>query len=157
MGFWTRDPERAGRNVTCAAEAVAKRKVADVSEREMALSFVLLLAQMDNATISLMGFYDDDLDFIAELASRLDVADDLAFRRKLVRVARQLVRHGVLLSQMRGTYKEYLGEPAKTQVYWLKPGKAGLLTRGKTQYTMEPEWEASFLLRHAYPDPALSG
>lgn len=120
----------------------------------MALAFVLLLAETHgDVPVSLMGFYDDDAAFLADLAERLQVADDAAFRRKVVKVARQLVRYGVLYTRMRGTNKEYLGEPAKTQIYWLKVGKAHLLTAPAGDGRMGPESEAAFLLRHAYPDP----
>lgn len=115
------------------------------------MSFVLHLAECGDPSLSLMGFYDDDADFLDSLAKRLDTKDDAAFRNKLRRVARRLVQYGVLYTMMKGTGKEYLGEPAKTQIYWLKPGKAGLLTRGKSEVTMAPEDEAAFLLRHAYP------
>lgn len=36
---------------------------------------------------------------------------------------------------------------------WLRPGKADLICRGQTEYTMTPAGEAAFLLRHAYPRP----
>lgn len=134
------------------AEAPASvRTIREISEREIAMALVLELAESGDHKVSLMGFYDDDLDFIMALAARLGVVDNRPFRNKLVRVARELVRVGALDSKMFGTGKEYLGEPSKTQAYWLPPGKAGLLTRGRTEVTMDPEGEAAFLIRRAYP------
>lgn len=130
-----------------------KRTARQVSEREMALALVLELAESGLPSFALMGFYDDDADFLKDLADRLQVDLTKAFHNKLTKVARCLVNYGILYSQMRGTHKEYFGEPTRQMEYWLRPGKARLLTRGKTEHTMSPEDEASFLLRHAYPAP----
>ncbi|QBQ74808.1 hypothetical protein BcepSauron_428 [Burkholderia phage BcepSauron] len=130
-----------------------KRPIRSVAEREIAMALVLEFAESGLPRFALMGFYDDDSDFMNDLADRLSVRYDNAFVRKLTKVVRRLVRYGVLYSEMRGTQKYYVGEPAKQMEYWLRPGKASLLTRGRTEYTMEPEGEAAFLLRHAYPDP----
>lgn len=102
----------------------------------------------------MLGFYDDDADFLADLADRLNVIGDKAFHNKLTRVVRKLVNYGVLRAEMCGTYKEYIGEPTKQMNYcFAKPGKADLLTRGESEHTGSPEWEASFLIRRAYPKP----
>jgi hypothetical protein len=130
-----------------------KRTARQVSERELALALVLELAETPRHRFALLGFYDDDADFLQALANRVQVEWDKAFHNKITRVSRRLVNYGVLYSEMRGTYKEYIGEPSKQMEYWLLPGKANLLTRGQTDYTMSPEGEASFLLRHAYPAP----
>lgn len=131
-----------------------KQLVRDVSERDIAVALVLELAEYGLRPFALLGFYDDDVDFLTNLSDRIGVANDKAFRSKLTRVVRKLVNHGVLYAKMRGTHKEYIGEPAKQMEYgFLKPGKAKLLTRGETDYTGTPEWEADFLLRHAYPKP----
>jgi hypothetical protein len=131
----------------------AKRAARQISEREMALALVLEFAESGLHRFAMRGFYDDDADFLKDLADRLQTDYNQAFHNKLTRVVRCLVKYGVLYSEMRGTYKEYFGEPEKQMEYWLRPGKARLLTRGKTDYTMSPEDEASFLLRHAYPTP----
>lgn len=131
------------------------RQVRGVSERDIALALVLELAESDLHHFSPLGFYDDDQDFLGDLANRLGVANDRAFRNKLTRVVRRLVSYGVLYAKMRGTHKEYIGEPAKQMEYgFSNPGKANLLTRGESDYTGTPEWEANFLLRRAYPDDA---
>lgn len=125
-----------------------------IPEREIAIALVLEFAESGLPAFSLLGFYDDDADFILGLAKRLSVVDDKAFKNKVTRVVRKLVRYGVLYGVMSGTQKEYIGEPAKQMDYrFTKPGKANLLTRGKSDYTGTPEWEAAFLLRHAYPEP----
>ena len=122
-----------------------------LSEREIAIALVLEYADSGCTSFSLMGFYDDDFEFLHALADRLNVKDDQAFRNKLRRVVRHLVNYGVLSSRMQGTAKEYCDEPAKQMNYKLKPGKAELIRKGKTDHTMAPEDEAAFLLRHAYP------
>jgi hypothetical protein len=129
------------------------RQVRGVSERDIAIALVLELAESGLRHFSLLGFYDDDQDFLGDLANRLGVADDRAFRNKLTRVVRRLVSYGVLYAKMRGTHKEYIGEPPKQMEYGFSdPGKANLLTRGESDNTGTPEWEANFLLRRAYPD-----
>ena len=131
----------------------AKRPVRQITEREMALALVLEFAESGLHRFALRGFYDYDADFLTDLADRLQTDYNQAFHNKLTKVVRCLVQYGVLYSEMRGTHKEYFGEPEKQMEYWLRPGKARLLTKGKTEHTMSPEDEASFLLRHAYPDP----
>lgn len=135
------------------SEEQPKRKIRNVSEREIALTLVLELAQSGLPSFSLMGFYDDDFEFIEGLADRLNVPFDKSFTNKLTKVVRTLVNYGVLYSRMAGTHKEYFGEPTKQMEYWLRPGKAELIRRGKSEVTMAPEDEVAFLLRHAYPDP----
>lgn len=132
---------------------MSQRKIRSVSEREIALALVLEFAESELINFSLMGFYDDDFDFISDLAERLNVANDTSFKNKLTKVVRTLVNYNVLHSRMSGTHKEYFGEPTKQMDYWLRPGKAELIRRGKTDYTMAPEDEAAFLIRHAYPYP----
>lgn len=120
----------------------------------MAIQLVLELAESGLLSFALLGFYDDDAEFLRGLAERLNATDDKAFQNKLRRVVRKLVSYGVLSAVMRGTHKEYLGEPSKQMEYsFANPGKARLLTLGKTDYTGSPEWEAAFLLRRVYPDP----
>lgn len=124
-----------------------------VTEREIAIALVLELAESGLRHFALSGFYDNDFDFLNDLAERIGVVNDKAFHNKLTRVVRTLVRHGVLYGRMRGTHKEYIGEPNKQMDYgFMSPGKANLLTRGESDHTGAPEWEASFLLRRAYPD-----
>ncbi|MBK6616334.1 MAG: hypothetical protein IPG27_20415 [Ottowia sp.] len=119
----------------------------------MAIALVLEYAQSEAISFSLLGFYDDDHEFLSGLAERLEVRQDRAYTNKLTKVVRRLVNYGVLYARMSGTSKEYLGEPAKQMNYRLKVGKAELIRKGKTHCTMEPEGEAAFLLRHAYPEP----
>ena len=129
------------------------RHARTITEREIAIALVLELAESGLHDFSLLGFYDDDADFLISLADRLNVVEGKAFRNKLIRVVRHLVNYGVLFAAMRGTHKEHIGEPAKQMDYSLHPGKANLLTRGESEHTGSPEWEASFLLRRAYPKP----
>lgn len=137
----------------CVDGKVTKR-ARDISERDIAIALVLEFAESGLHSFSLLGFYDDDADFLIDLAKRLNVAEDKAFHAKLKRVVRKLVSYGVLYGSMDGTHKEYIGEPTKQMNYrFVGPGKAALLTRGKTDHTGTPEWEASYLLRRAYPEP----
>lgn len=136
--------------------ANARRPIRAVPERDIALSLVLEFAQSEWGQFSLLGFYDHDADFIKTLAERLHVKNDLAFINKLRRVVRTLARYRVLHSRMSSTHKEYIDEPSKQMNYWLRPGKAELIRKGKTDYTMAPEDETAFLLRHAYPKPDIS-
>jgi hypothetical protein len=130
------------------------RHARNLTERDIALALVLEFAESGLHHFALLGAYDNDAEFVDGLAARLCVAHDKAFHNKLARVVRKLVRYGVFCGQMRGTHKEYMGEPAKQMDYsFASPGKAHLLTHGKTDYIGEPEWEASFLLRRAYPEP----
>jgi len=120
----------------------------------MAIQLVLKLAESGLLSFALLGFYDDDADFLSGLAERLKVTDDKAFQNKLRRVVRKLVRYGVLSAVMRGTHKEHRGEPSKQMEYsFANPGKAKLLTLGNDEYPGSPEWAAASLLRRAYPDP----
>lgn len=123
-----------------------------ISEREIAMALVLEYAETHCISFSLMGFYDDDADFLQGLAVRLRVPNNKAFWAKLTRVVRKLVNYGVFHARMRGTAKEYIDEPAKQMTYWMRAGKDALLRREyKPGVTMGPEGEAAFLLRHAYP------
>jgi len=128
-----------------------KVKSREISERDIAINLVIELAESGLRSFSLLGFYDDDCDFLSDLAERLNVVEDKSWKNKLTKVVRVLVKYGVLTARMNNTHKYYIGEPSKQMEYTLKVGKAQLLTRGETEYTGDPEWEASFLLRHAYP------
>ncbi len=130
-----------------------ERLVRRISEREIAIALVLEYAETNCINFGLLGFYDDDAEFLKGLADRLGVPENQAFKNKLTRVVRRLVNYGVLHARMRGTAKEYYGEPDKQMSYWLKAGKAELILRGETEHTMSPENEVAFLLRHAYPEP----
>lgn len=136
----------------CAAAGDAKC-IRRLSEREIALALVLEYAESNATSFSLMAFYDDDVAFLRGLSERLGVPMNVAFTNKLRRIVCRLVSHGVLYARMMGTGKEYIDEPAKQMNYFLKPGKAELIRRGKTDCTMAPEDEAAFLLRRAYPAP----
>lgn len=142
-------------SVKDAKPAPALRTSRQVSEREIAIALVLEMAQLrGNQRIALMGFYDDDHEFLVDLARVLNVEYGKPWFNKLTKVVRCLVNHGVLHSEMRGTHKEYIGEPSKQMEYWLRPGKAHLLRQPyKAGVFMGPEDEASFLLRRAYPEP----
>jgi hypothetical protein len=128
-----------------------KRTPRQVSERELAISLVLALAESGLIHFSLSGYYDDDEEFMAILSERLNVERNQAFLNKVTKVVRRLVNHDVLISDMSSNHKQYIGEPAKQKDYRLRPGKATLLTQEKTEVTMGPEGEASFLVRRAYP------
>lgn len=125
-----------------------------ISERDIAIGLVLELADFgERRHFSLLCYYDDDSDFFHGLANRLNVVANNAFHNKLTKVVRNLVNVGVLETGVFCTHKEYVGEPTKQTEYWLKPGAANRLTRGRTECTNEPEWEASFLIRRAYENP----
>ena len=126
-------------------------KSREISERDIAINLVIELAESGLSSFSLLGFYDDDCYFLSDLAERLNVIEDKSWKNKLTKVVRVLVNYGVLTARMNNNHKDHIGEPTKQMEYTLKVGKAQLLTRGKTEYTGDPEWEASFLLRNAYP------
>ena len=130
------------------------KKVRGITERTFAIAVLVTLAQ-DTRThqVSLLGFYDDDADAIEAIAERLGVSpDSKPYRNKLRRVIQRLVRYGVLHAERCGTHKEYIGEPTQQTNYILESGRARRMM-GKTEHYHEPEWEACFILRHAYPDP----
>lgn len=134
--------------------ASRKRSMRSVTEREIAMALVLEYVETNCISFSLMGFYDDDADFLQGLAERLNVPNDSSFKNKLTRVVRRLVNYGVLNSRMSGTAKEYVDEPSKQMNYRLKNGKAEVIRQErKPGVTMGPEGETAFLLRHAYPEP----
>lgn len=54
----------------------------NVSEREIAITLVLELAESGLHHFALFGFYDDDAEFLGGLAARLGVADDPVHRVK---------------------------------------------------------------------------
>ena len=142
-------------NIQTADTQSTKRKVRDVSERELAIALVLALAHETNYTFSPLGFYDDDLEFMAELAAQLNVPYDQAYKNKVIKVSRQLVNYGVLYARITQTAKEYIDEPNRQQNYTLNPVKVHLLTEpARPGITYGPQGEAEWLLRHAYPDPA---
>ena len=133
--------------------SIGARKARQVSEREIALTLVLMLAQSNYKRFALQQFYDDDMEFIDDVRKELNIEFSKAWDNKLAKVVRRLVNYGVFESRMSSTQKEYVGEPAKQRDYWLPPGKRDLINRGQTDYTMTPEGEVKFLLRRAYPDP----
>lgn len=132
----------------------AARKVRATSERDIAIAILVTLAQDTRFhEFSLMGFYDEDAEAIQAMADRLGLpSHSKPFLNKLRKVTRTLVQYGVLSARMRGTHKEYLGEPAKQTNYRLEAGRAHRM-KGKNEHYHEPEWEAGFILRHAYPKP----
>lgn len=129
------------------------RKIRQVSEREIAINLVMQFAEWDWVRFSMLGFYDDDIEFVDGLAERLGVIADKAYLAKVTKVVRRLENYGVLIGRMSSNHKEYIGEPAKQKSYWLEPGKARLIRKGQTDYTMTPLGETEFLLRRAYPKP----
>jgi len=131
-----------------------KRAVRSVSEREMAIALCLEFAETKCFRFSLFAFYDDDEGFLMGLAERLKVPYGPAYFNKLRKVVLRLVKYGVFNGQMRGTAREYIDEPSKQKSYRMKVGKADLIRNGADEKRgiHEPEWEAAFLLRHAYPE-----
>ena len=143
-----------GHTVDGVAKQVAapKRKVRDVPQRELAIALVLQLAQAPTEKFSPLAFYDDDMEFMADLARALNVPDDSAFKNKVVKVCRRLVQFGVLYARITQTAKEYIDEPNRQQNYRLRPGKGHLLRQERRPgITYGPQGEAEWLLRHAYP------
>lgn len=130
------------------------RRVRRLSEREIAIALLLEYAETNCISFSLMGFYDDDYDFLQGLAKRLSVPHDMAFKSKLRRVVQRLVSYGVLYASMRRTDKHYIDEPAKQRNYRLRTGKAELMRQPyRPGITFGSEGEAEHLLRDAYPRP----
>jgi hypothetical protein len=128
------------------------RTVRSVSERELAITLVLLLAQKSDGKFSPMAFYDDDMDFMEDLAYKLNVPNSTSFKNKVVKVCRHLVSFGVLYARIARTAKEYIDEPNRQQNYMLRPGKVHLLREERRPgVTYGPQGEAEWLLRHAYP------
>lgn len=130
-----------------------------ITDRDVAVALVFELVKWRTGryggehSFSMLGFYDEDHEFIQAIADRLNLQNTKSFRNRLVRIVRRLVQYEVLHARMMGTQKYYIDEPAKQRNYWLRPGKAELIRKGQTEYTMSPEGEVSFLLRHAYPEP----
>lgn len=145
---------RAVAGVKESVPGVVKRKARDVSEREMAIALVLQLALEPTERFSPMGFYDDDMEFMKDLALELNLPYDQAFKNKVVKVCRHLVRFGVLYARIAQTAKEYIDEPNRQQNYFLRPGKGHLMRQERRPgITYGPQGEAEWLLRHAYPTP----
>lgn len=142
--------------MSTAGSANVQRPIRGVSEREIAIALVMEFAEGEHHDFSMMGFYDDDADFLRAVASRLNVLNNKAFISKMTRVVRCLVNYGVLHSRMMSTQKEYIDEPAKQTNYWLKPGKANLIRHEPGVHWMGALGETEFLLRHAYPNEAAS-
>ena len=143
---------RAIAGVRAPAVAASKRKLRDVAERDLAIALVLLLAEEPTEKFSPMGFYDDDMEFMSDLALTLNVQDDKSFKNKVVKVCRHLVRFGVLYAKVTQTAKEYNDEPNRQQNYMLRPGKGHLMRQERRPgITYGPQGEAEWLLRHAYP------
>lgn len=135
------------------------RLIRNITEREIALKLVLLLAQRVQSSyfgfeFSLYAFYDNDIEFVQDLHEDLCVNECNASYAKINRVVRRLVNYGILKASTRSNHKEYLGEPTHQRNYsFANNGKALLLTAGEIPGIRgTPEWEAEFLLRHAYPD-----
>ena len=59
-----------------------KRTARQVSERELAIALVLELTESGLNRFSLLGAYDDDAEFIDDLANRLHVEFGKAFHNK---------------------------------------------------------------------------
>lgn len=130
------------------------RKIRQISEREIAMALVLEYVKANRDDFSLSLIADDDLEFIASLAKRLQVEGDLPFKNKLTRVVRRLVNYSVLDTHTFAGQKFYLGIPNRETRYALRPGKADLLrSEFVPGVTLGGEGEAEFLLRRAYPRP----
>lgn len=136
-----------------AAQNAIKRAARAVSEREIAIALVLEFAEFDYGQFSMLGQYDNDAEFIDGVAERLNTKNDQAFTNKMKKVVRVLENYGVLTGRMMSTNKYYVGELTHQKNYWMQPGKVNLIRRGKTANTMDPQGEAEFLLRKAYPRP----
>lgn len=137
-----------------------RRLIRYISEREIALKLVLLLAQraasaFPSYEFSLLRFYDDDLDFVDDLLQELNTTECNAALRKINSVVRKLVQYGILYGSTRSNHKEYIGEPTHQRNYgFADRGKILLLTAGEIPGIRgTPEWEAAFLLRRVYPKP----
>lgn len=136
-----------------------RRPAKAIPEREIALAVCLELAEGGTREFSLLGFYDDDAEYLDDLAKRLRVdwragAPQKAWMAKLRRVVQHLVRSGVLYASRRGTNKDYIGEPTQQTNYgFVNPGKYRSLTAPEGKGLWGPQKEAAWLLRHAYPDP----
>lgn len=136
-----------------------KRLAREIPEREIALAVCLELAQGGTREFSLLGFYDDDIEYLDDLMKRLRVdgspgAPIKAWRNKVRKVVQHLVKWNVLYASRRGTHKEYLGEPTQQTNYgFVNPGKYHSLNSPAENGRWGSYREAEFLLRHAYPRP----
>jgi hypothetical protein len=130
----------------------APKSVRRTSERDIAIA-VLLELSTGRHRFSLFGFYDDDADTISGVAERVGLEESTAFLNKLKKVVRILVSYDVLARQRVPTHKEYVGEPTQQTEYILEAGRAHRM-QGANKHYHSPEWEAAFILRRAYPDPA---
>jgi hypothetical protein len=129
------------------------RNARNVSEREIAIALLIRLAEYDQCGFrgfSFSEFTEKDVCFIDGLARRIGIANDEAYRNKLRRVTRKLVRDNVLRSEMRTTTKE------KKQMNYMFPNSwtASRMVRKETDdATSSQEREAKYLLSRVYPEP----
>ena len=86
-----------------------------VSEREIAISLVIALAESGLPSFSLAGYYEDDEDFLHELAGRLNVEKEKPFVNKLRKVTRKLVNADVLIAERPPMI---VGTPVSRAVRW---------------------------------------
>jgi hypothetical protein len=124
-------------------------------DREYAVAILMELAQCDPPTYSLMMFYDDDIDFVCAIQKRLGTPTGKKWMARLTRVTRRLVRYDVLTRKMRGTLKEYVGEPTKQMEYSLDRKYCQRLAPDLyPHYTPmgNAAGELAHILRHAYPE-----
>lgn len=126
-----------------------------VSEREIAITLVIALAESGLPSFSLAGYYEDDEDFVNTLAERLNVQSGKSFVNKVRKVTRILVNADVLIAERATNDRWYAGQSGGQMEYRLRPGKATLLTHPASDCSMGPEGEAAFLIRRAYPNPEL--
>lgn len=138
----------------------APRKSRQVGEREIAKTLLLELARTRTKRFSLTMFFPEDIEFVAALIKRLCVVDDKAWRSKLRRVCRRLVRYNVLLSSMTSNHGGPIDAPCQQMEYELKgswssrlapdlyPGHPDAALYGRL---VSPGEAADTILRRAYP------
>lgn len=134
----------------------ALRSARQVTEREIAIALVMEFCRKEArwVSFSMYGFYDDDADFVANVADEVGSQANKSFVNKMKKVVRRLESYGVLVGQMRSTHKEYCGGPTHQKNYWMEPGKVRLIQQPhRPGVNFGPLGECEWLLRRAYPKP----
>jgi len=127
-----------------------------VNERKLAGVVLMVIAGTNAPSFSASSYYDDDMETLTEIIRMAGIEKEPLDRNKerVRRVCRRLAKYGIFTTVMKGTQKEYIGEPVRQQNYWfanhshvmrLRPDLYPLY---KPDYT--PEFELNYLLDCCY-------
>ena len=130
-----------------------------IKHREMAKVILITLARHKSGghRFCCYAYYDDDIDFIGEVAEKLGASDMpcKSFVSRMQKVCRRLVQCGVLTSTLKSCHAEYFGEPRVLNSYeFSNPSYCMRLAPDLWPHYKpgcSPDWELDFLLRNAYP------